>query len=338
MKNSVHFDETNIALLEALRANPRAPWEAIGQAVGVDGVTARRRWNRIVERRHAWTTVSTGNWPGQVTATVTAQCAAGSALSVARELAESPFVVTIETIIGRHDLRCTVVVDDMDTLTRLLSRDLLAIPGLISIESQLVDRVFAQGSNWRPGALTAVAERVLHVDSADRRAHSDRLHAIDPALVELLVDDVRAPAIDLAAKLGVSETVVRRRISSLVRSGLLVLRVEAPPHLVGLPYGATIWFSLPARALHSAATFLAGIAETRWTATVLAGAANLMSVFWLRDFGQLQSIEQAVEERYPDARIVDRAMRLQPVKRMMHVLDDEGLTVRTIPSMPRWSK
>jgi DNA-binding Lrp family transcriptional regulator len=338
VKSFVQFDELNIALLEALRVNVRAPWEVIGKAIGVDGVTARRRWNRIVEQRHAWTTVSTGNWPGQVTALLTGRCVAGRALEVARTLAQNPSVVTIETLVGRHDLRCTVVVQDLAALSDFLSRQIAGIPGLTFVETQLVDTVYVQGSNWRAGALTPLAERSLNVKSTDSRSYSPHFHEIDPPMIELLIGDARTPAKTLADRLGVSETLVRRRINSLQSSGTLVLRAEAAPHLVGLPYAANVWFSFAAQDIDAAASMLSSFTEARWTASTLAGEANLFCAFWFRDFAQVQNIEHLVQESFPTARIVDRSVKLKPVKRMMHLLDDEGLTTQVIPWMPQHAR
>jgi DNA-binding Lrp family transcriptional regulator len=335
MSARVHFDELNIALLEALRVNVRASWETVGKAIGVDAVTARRRWNRIVEQRLAWTTVSTGNLPGQVTAIVTGRCRAGTALGVTKNLARNPSVVTAETLIGRHDLRCTVVVQDMAALDVFLSQHLATIPDLISVESQLVDNVYVQGSNWRPGALTSTAEQALHVASGDRRAYSSRPHMIDPAMIEILIEDARMPAKTIAARLGVSETLVRRRINALTDSELLVLRAEAAPHLVGLQFAANIWFNFSARDLDAAAAAVSSFPEARWTVSILASPANLFCSFWFREHTQLHQIEREIQERFPDASVIDRSMKLKPVKRMMHVLDDDGLTSEVIPWIPQ---
>lgn len=335
MSKSIQFDETDIALLEALQVNVRAPWEAVGAAIGVDGATARRRWNRILDRRAAWTTVSTGNLPGQMTAVATAKCTAGFARDVARELARNPCVVSVETVIGSHDLRLTVVVRDIVDLGNFLSRDVAGLPGLLSVDSQLIDRVYVQGAKWRPGALTASAERGLHVPSYDRRAYSPRAHDIDGPLNEMLVEDARLPSTILAERLGVSETLVRRRINSLTNLGLLVLRAEAAPHLIGLPYGANIWYQFAADELVEAAERVSSMTEARWTASVLAGAANLFVVWWVDGIESLHRIEREIQGRFPRVRVIDRSMRLQPVKRMMHLLDDEGLTTGVIPWMPQ---
>ncbi|WP_448811783.1 Lrp/AsnC family transcriptional regulator [Agromyces bauzanensis] len=335
MNRSVQFDEIDIALLEALQVNVRAPWEAVADAIGVDGVTARRRWARILQRRAAWTTVSTGNLPGQVTAVVTAKCAAGAAHEVARELARNPRVVSVETVIGAHDLRLTVVVRDIADLGDFLSHDVIHLPRLLSLDSQLIDRVYMQGARWRPGALSASAEAGLQLPSHDQRAYSSRTHEIDGPLTELLVEDARLPATVLADRLNVSETLVRRRIKSLTNSGLLVLRAEAAPHLIGLPYGANVWYQFAAEQLATAAGYISSMPEARWTASVLAGAANLFVVWWVDQIDSLHRIERKIQSDFPGVRVIDRSMRLQPVKRMMHMLDDEGLTTGVIPWMPQ---
>lgn len=335
MKNSVHFDETDLALLEALHVNARAPWVSIGQAIGVDGVTAARRWQRIVEHRLAWTTVSTGNWAGQVTAVFTMRCNAGKADLAGAVLADLPQVTTLETVIGRHDIRCVVVVRDLTALNDLMSRHMAEIPGLISFESQLVGTVYRQGSSWRAGALTPTAEKSLTVASVDKRLHSPKRHEIDPALAELLIRDARTPLHNLAAELGVSESLVRRRINSLINTGLLVLRAEAAPHLVGLPYAATLWFSFAPSDLDEAAAMLSSFRETRWTVSTLAGAANLCCTFWFRDMEQLHAIEQKLEARFPSYAVVDRTMRLKAIKRTMHLLDDQGLSRKVMPWVPQ---
>lgn len=335
MKENVHFNETDIALLEALRVNVRAPWASIGKAIGVDGVTARRRWSRIVGQNLAWTTVSTGNWRGQLTAVITLQCRVGTATVAGYALAELPQVMTIETIIGRHDLRCVVVVRDLEALNRLMSEDLGRIPGLLTSESQLVGTVYRQGSSWRAGALTPTAERSLSLQPGDHRLFSHRPHQIDAPMTELLIMDARMPANVIAEKLKVSETLIRRRLNSLINTGLLVLRAEAAPHLVSLPYSANLWLSFSRADLDRAAATLSSFKETRWTVSVLAGPANLYCSLWFRELEQLNEIERQLEMKFPGFTVVDRSMRLKAIKRMMHVLDENGLSKRIIPWVPQ---
>ncbi|MET7782244.1 AsnC family protein [Streptomyces mirabilis] len=49
-------DETDLALVHALQIAPRAPWTAVGQALGIDPMTAARRWARLTGTGCAWVT------------------------------------------------------------------------------------------------------------------------------------------------------------------------------------------------------------------------------------------------------------------------------------------
>ncbi|MEU4746320.1 AsnC family protein, partial [Actinosynnema sp. NPDC023658] len=42
-------DETDLRLVHALQAAPRATWHEVGRTLGVDPVTAARRWQGLVE-------------------------------------------------------------------------------------------------------------------------------------------------------------------------------------------------------------------------------------------------------------------------------------------------
>ncbi|MEK0100560.1 AsnC family protein, partial [Streptomyces sp. A475] len=50
------FEETDLALVDALQTDPRAPWSRIGPAVGVDATTAARRGARLERAGLAWVT------------------------------------------------------------------------------------------------------------------------------------------------------------------------------------------------------------------------------------------------------------------------------------------
>lgn len=42
-------DETDVALLDAVHANPRASFELLGETLGITAVTAARQWRRLTE-------------------------------------------------------------------------------------------------------------------------------------------------------------------------------------------------------------------------------------------------------------------------------------------------
>ena len=47
MTRSVVLDEEDLALVEALQRDPRAPWTEVAAMVGTNAVTASRRWERL---------------------------------------------------------------------------------------------------------------------------------------------------------------------------------------------------------------------------------------------------------------------------------------------------
>ncbi|MDH6576360.1 NAD kinase [Kitasatospora sp. MAP5-34] len=49
-------DELDLALVNALQLQPRAPWSLLGQTLGISPVTAARRWRRLSEAGIAWVT------------------------------------------------------------------------------------------------------------------------------------------------------------------------------------------------------------------------------------------------------------------------------------------
>lgn len=56
MHTSSSVDRLDLALLHALQIAPRASWTRIGQAIGVDPVTAARRWTRLTGEGYGWLT------------------------------------------------------------------------------------------------------------------------------------------------------------------------------------------------------------------------------------------------------------------------------------------
>ena len=47
MPGMVALDEDDLALVEALQRDPRAPWTSVADLVGTNAVTASRRWERL---------------------------------------------------------------------------------------------------------------------------------------------------------------------------------------------------------------------------------------------------------------------------------------------------
>ncbi|MFJ8440171.1 AsnC family protein [Kitasatospora griseola] len=50
------IDELDLALVDALRVDPRAPWSRLAAPLGVDPATLSRRWARLTADGDAWVT------------------------------------------------------------------------------------------------------------------------------------------------------------------------------------------------------------------------------------------------------------------------------------------
>ncbi|MFC7564574.1 AsnC family transcriptional regulator [Actinomadura namibiensis] len=54
------MDELDLALVNALQLDPRAPWSRLSGPLGVDAATLSRRWSRLTESGAAWVTCVAG--------------------------------------------------------------------------------------------------------------------------------------------------------------------------------------------------------------------------------------------------------------------------------------
>ncbi|MFD8216034.1 AsnC family protein [Streptomyces sp. NPDC059697] len=53
---AMELDELDRGVVHALQIHPRAPWTLVGEVLGVNPVTAARRWHRLEEAGLAWVT------------------------------------------------------------------------------------------------------------------------------------------------------------------------------------------------------------------------------------------------------------------------------------------
>src|SRR3712207_4168853 len=155
MQQSVALDEDDLALLEALQRDPRAPWTAVAEVVGTNAVTASRRWERLRATGAAWVTGAPG--PGshhaQLLAYVDVTCLPSEKTRVAQELAGDPHALSVDITAGGRDLLLTVAAVDLPTLGRYLLERLDRVPGVTNTRARIATRLYAEGSTWRLGVL-----------------------------------------------------------------------------------------------------------------------------------------------------------------------------------------
>lgn len=327
MPGMVALDEDDLALVEALQRDPRAPWTAVADVVGTNAVTASRRWERLRASGAAWVTGTPG--PGshhaQVLAYVEVSCLPSEKTRVAQELAGDAHALSVDITAGGRDLLLTVAAVDLPTLGRYLLERLDRVPGVTATRARIATRLYAEGSTWRLGVLPPNGTTGGGMP-AIRPAVLDE---VDRELMSALGEDGRASFATLAQATGVSQPTARRRVDRLITSGAVLLRTDVAGPLAGLPVMVVLSANAPAGRLDDVAARLGRLRQVRLSAT-LAGTPSLLVVAWLSSLEEVHRFEQDLVQQVPEADVVDRLVVLRTVKRMGHLLDLDGRATGTV--------
>ncbi|WP_369134619.1 Lrp/AsnC family transcriptional regulator [Modestobacter sp. I12A-02662] len=327
MSDLVALDEDDLALVEALQRDPRAPWTEVAEVVGTNAVTASRRWERLRAAGAAWVTGAPGphSYHAQVLAYVEVTCLPSEKTRVAAELAGDAHALSVDITAGGRDLLMTVAAVDLPTLARYLLERLDRVPGVTGSRVRVATRLFAEGSLWRLGVLPAATGNGDGT-SAGAVLPAPRpvvLDGVDRELMARLGVDGRASYASLAQATGISQPTARRRVDRLISSGAVLLRTEVAAPLAGWPVTVVLSANAPAGRLDEAAARAGRMRQVRLSAT-LAGTPSLLVTAWLTSLDQVHRFEQDLVHQVPDAEVVDRLVVLRPVKRMGHLLDVSG--------------
>ncbi|MDH6134118.1 DNA-binding Lrp family transcriptional regulator [Kitasatospora sp. MAA4] len=331
------IDELDLALVDALRVDPRAPWSKLARPLGVDPATLSRRWARLSASGDAWVAgyPSADRTDLGLIALVAVECQADAVASVASELAADPQAATIELVSGGADLLVTVAALTREQLTDYVLDRMSRLPGVLRTTISFVERTLREGSRWSDGALDPQQRAAITPDSSERDPALRPARAVlrDRRLLHALGEDGRMPYAVLGQRLGQPATTVRRRVAELRDSGQLVLRCDASPRLTGHPLGTMLWLDLPAHRLEAAALWLCALPQTRMCA-VTVGSANLVAYLVTRGFTETRRVEEELSRRFPECRVRDRQVTLRTAKLVGRLLDPDGRAVGYVPIDP----
>lgn len=340
MKDSVILAETDLALLNALQLNPRAPWSKVADALRLSAPTVARRWTRLADRGVAWVTSHPGPvfGAGHCFAFVAITCTPALKHQIATTLAGDPHAVSVEVTAGSADLFVTVAVTDIEACARYVLERVDRIPGVTSSSALVSTRIYSDGGHWRLGALGA-EERARLAGIAIPHHPPEQIPATltnaDRLLFRALANDGRATADQLAGIVATSAPTVRRRLRRLLDSGQVAMRCEVAASAVGLPVTITFWARIPPEQLDRAGELLARLPQVR-LCTSVTGTTNLLVTVWLHTVGEIHRLEAEIAQRLPELRLMERSVTLYMVKRMGRLLDERGYAVGNVP-MDLWS-
>jgi DNA-binding Lrp family transcriptional regulator len=317
---------------------PRAPWNAVGDVLGISPTTAAKRFQRLVDEGIAWVTASPGMMTSsaQCYAHVEVTCRAGTTLRVAHAVAAHPLAVTVEVITGAADLLVTVGAADLPTVSHYVMHHLDEVEGVLSTRTSVVTRLYSEGGSWRLRRLPDAATRALvHLQASEvdgeRPAQPNGLPSeTSKAIVELLTADGRMAYTEIAERLTLSPTTARRRTAELLRSGLIRIRTDVAALDAGWPVENYVRADVPVSILRTTAQQLSQMRQSRLTATVAAGPQLLQSS-WLETVEEVHRLELSMAEQHPQLQIVERLLVLRVIKRMGRLIGPDGRAAGVVP-------
>jgi DNA-binding Lrp family transcriptional regulator len=325
-------DEMDLEIIHALQDSPRATWQEVGRLLGVDPVTATRRWQALSEAGFVRTTAYPAVRPwakDHCNAFIELDLEPTARDHAVEVLARVPQIVSISIISSGRDLFLTLLTPDLATLSRLVLRRLHQLPGLRRTRTYTVTTVYGEGNQWRLDAL-----------ESERRIQPGQPRTADGAVwkphhQEILrgLSDARRSAAQIAASIGRSASTVRRRLNEMNERGLLSYRCEVAQHITGWPIAATFWARVAPNQLDVMGPALAALREVRLCAAVT-GADNLIMVLWLRSLGDIQRLEAELAANLPRLTLTDRAVTLRQAKRMGCLIDETGHITDVVPIDP----
>ena len=329
MHDSTLLDEIDLRIIHAMQVQPRAPWALIGSVVGIDPVTAARRWTALTESGTAWIAAYPAADPSSVLAFVELRCEPGRLSAIVSEVITHAHVLSVNVHSGRCNVMLEALFAGHDSLAHYVLDDLHSLAGVTDVIVLPVTRVFTEGSRWRLGALEPDGVRRLRESGITPPQLGRRytLEASTAEVVDVLSAQPRISITELAAALGISATSARRRLNTALSQHTL-LRCEVARFASGRPVHA-LYFARSSVAENSA-RILRTLSDIRLVATV-AGPANVIFAGWFPTLSSAAAVEADIAARTPSLEIVDRRIVLDTPKLMGHLLDRQGSSTGVVP-------
>jgi DNA-binding Lrp family transcriptional regulator len=326
--------EEDLEVIDALQVNPRASWTDLGAALGIDPVTASRRWQRLHQAGEAWVTAALGQRQlhAMAVAFLELDCEAGAAEDVSDSLVEAGHLISVQHVAGSYDLWVLAVSASQAALAEALLRGVPRLPGVRRVRTHMATRVFDASRRWRLRVVSQDAANA--VAATPGRPDSTRgMDDIDRALFTALSTDGRATWTELAHDVGLTARSVQRRVNRLVATGDIDFRCDLARPLAGWRAAAVLWVDVPDAALEATGRALVRWPETR-TCAAIAGPSNLMLTVGLHSLADLHPLVTRLGEEFPHAKIRDRQAVLRQTKLYGRILDVDGRWVRSVPVDP----
>ncbi|MFC5931268.1 AsnC family transcriptional regulator [Cryobacterium melibiosiphilum] len=321
----MQLDELDRQVIHALQIWPRAPWTFIGEVLGVDPMTASRRWQVMEDNGSAWISVSDVIAAESLRAIIDIRVKSSRLPDALLALEADPSVRTLRSVLGDWSISLDWQGHDIVALDAYLTGTLTRLKGVIATRTHIVTGVLLEGSAWRLRALSQEqVSTLMHAASFDDVASpSHEVHEIDEQVLRNVTLDGRATLTSLAERMTTSVATVRRHLNHMISSRALVMRCDVARPLSGWPIAAHFMCTVDPRQIAEVGEALSRIREIR-AAQVLVGPYNLCLNFWVRSLPEITALEAHLARNIPQIRIGERSVTSNMLKHMQVSLRGDG--------------
>ena len=246
-----------------LQKNGRISYARLAKLVGINVSTAKKRVNRLIKTNTIM--IRAARNPSRMGHAASAFIAIDVELSkindVCSKLVKNFYIGLIVTAFGQYDVLIIASYPSWELLHDFIKSDLSQMDGV-----QKVDPLFVKENKklFKDGYF--VPENCPPIDQVHSR------------LIEELARDGRASCVSLSNILGISESVVSRRISSLIKKGLISIRALPNPSALGYLMDAFICIKAEASVIEGICNRLANYNEVYIIVTLVNGYDILFGV------------------------------------------------------------
>ncbi len=260
LRDAPELSHVDRLIIERLQADGRCSFRQLADEVGVAEKTARRRVQQLLDAGVIQiTAVTDPKVLGYRASALVGVRLDGSrpADEVADDLALLDAADYVVVAAGRFPVYVELLCRDQDALLDVVERRVRRTAGVRDVE------MFPYLSVYYQQAQFAGARQK---DEEARGVRPTSLDHVDRRIVHELSKDGRAPFLQLARTLGISESQVRHRVKRLVEAG--VVQVIAVINPMGLEYRTMAWLAVRARAGASVADLAEAFARLRFVTYV----------------------------------------------------------------------
>lgn len=146
----MRLDEHDEAIIALLRVDGRMAVRDLAREVGLNEATVRARIRRLEQSQtmRVVARLDLGSMGFPFTALVGVRIRGRSLEDVCADLSQLPQVLSVLSVIGRHDLEIQVIAKSMDDLDHQLTDVIPAVDGIVSLESALAMKVYKYIQPW----------------------------------------------------------------------------------------------------------------------------------------------------------------------------------------------